>query len=62
MSKPIKNELSMQVYGDQVLQEKLVQLMADSFGTEVNIRQERPYETKRGRSGHYMNISLKLDQ
>lgn len=60
--KPITNELSMQVYGDQVLQEKLVQLMADAFGTEVKIRSEKPYETKYGRSGHYMNISLKLDQ
>ena len=59
---PIKNELSMQVYGDQVLQEKLVQLMADAFKTDVVIRGEKPYETKYGRSGHYMNISLKLDQ
>ena len=62
MSKPIKNELSMQVYGDIELQEKLVQLMADTFGTEVLIKAEKPYETRYGRSGYYMNLSLKLDQ
>ena len=62
MSKPIKDELSMQVYGDSILQEKLLQVMADTFKTEVHVRAEKDYETKYGRSGHYMNISLKLDQ
>ena len=60
MKGPIKNELSMQVYGDQKLQEKLLQVMADAFSEDVAVRQERDYETKAGRTGHYMNISLKL--
>lgn len=60
MSKPITNEMSMQVYGDQKLQEQLLKIMANHFNTEVQIRAEKPYETKYGRTGHYMNIQLKL--
>ena len=50
----------MQVYGDIKLQEKLLKIMADAFDTEVAVKAEKDYETKYGRSGHYMNIKLKL--
>ena len=60
MTQPIKNELSMQVYGDIKLQEKLLKIMADACDTEVAVKAEKDYETKYGRSGHYMNIKLKL--
>ena len=62
MTKPILDEISMQVYGDPALQEQLLQLMADAFKTEVTVRSEKPYETKHGRTGNYMNISLKLNK
>jgi hypothetical protein len=61
MSRPIIDELSMQVYGDEKLQEKLLKAMANTFNTEVEVRGEKDYETKYGRTGHYMNISLKLN-
>ena len=52
----------MQIYGDIELQEKLLQLMADAFQADVAVRNEKPYQTKSGRTGHYMNISLKLNK
>ena len=60
MTKSITNELSMQVYGDRKLQEQMVQVLADTFKTEVSIRAEKDYETRSGRTGYYMNISIKL--
>jgi hypothetical protein len=58
--KPITGELSMQVYGDSKLQEQMLKALADTFKTEVVVRSEKPYETKYGRTGHYMNVLIKL--
>ena len=60
MTQPIKNELSMQLYGDIKLQEKLLQVMADAFDEDVSVKSEKDYETKYGRTGHYMQIKIKL--
>ena len=62
MTTPITDEISMQVYGDEKLQERLIKLLAESFNTEVTVSGEKEYETKKGRTGHYMSVKLKLSE
>ena len=60
--KPILNEISMQVYGDGSLQDEALKALADHFKADVVIRQEKPYETKTGRTGTYKNVLIKVDR
>ena len=60
MSKPIKNEVSIQLYGDGELQERLLKIVSTALDTEIRVTNEKDYETKKGASGHYMQVKLKL--
>ena len=60
MSKPIVNEVSIQLYGDGALQQRVLGIVADALGTELLVTNEKDYETKKGASGHYMQVKLTL--
>jgi len=62
MTKPIINEISLQIYGDGDLQEEALATLANHFKADVVIRQEKPYETKYGRSGTYRNVLIQVDR
>ena len=60
MSKPIVNEVSIQLYGDSALQERLLKIVATAFDAELLVTNEKDYETKKGATGHYIQAKLKL--
>ena len=60
MSKPIKNEVSFQMYGDSKLQARILVAVANALDTEVHVTNEKPYETRAGKAGYYIAAKLKL--
>ena len=61
MARPIINEVSIQLYGDGALQSRVLSIVADALGTELLVTNEKDYETKKGATGHYMQVKLILD-
>ena len=60
MTKPIKDEVSIQLYGDAEVQERLLKIVSNAFDVELRVTSEKDYETKKGMSGHYIAAKLKL--
>ena len=60
MSKPIIDEVSIQLYGDGALEDRILGIISDALGTEMVVTNEKDYETKKGASGHYIQAKLKL--
>ena len=58
---PIKDRVHASFYGDADLQEKILNIIATALDTEVVVRVEKPYETKKGLTGNYMYFTLRTD-
>jgi hypothetical protein len=49
----ITDKVTVQLYGDESLQNQIIQLLQSS-GLSVKLREGKDYTTKRGEEGHYV--------
>lgn len=56
----IKNEVSMQLYGDADLINRIIFALSEGLDLECNETHSKPYTTKRGREGTYKKVQCSL--
>ena len=54
---PITDEVTLQLYGDGEMQKQALTVL-EGHGFKVKTDADKPYETKRGRTGQYRKITL----
>lgn len=54
---PITNEVDVQLYGDGELQRQLL-LLLEGHGFKLTTKTDKPYETKKGKTGQYRQIKI----
>ena len=57
MSCPITNEVDVQLYGDGGMQKQICALL-EGHGFSVNLQTDKPYETKKGKTGQYCKLKI----
>lgn len=59
MTKKIENKVSLKLYGDRNLQEKIVKLLVDNgYNNYGRVEQGNPYTTQKGDSGWAASLTL----
>ena len=58
MSNPIVDRVTVQMYGDKDLQQRILHAISAALSTEPVVKSDKPYETKRGQAGNYINASI----
>ena len=54
---PITDEVKIQLYGDGEMQKQLC-ILLEGHGFNVQTLTDKPYETKKGRTGQYRSIKI----
>ena len=57
MTCPITNEVDVQLYGDEEMQKQIC-ILLEGHGFSVNTQTDKPYETKKGKTGQYRKLKL----
>ena len=57
MSNPITDEVKVQLFGDGEMQKQLC-ILLENHGFNLQTLDNKPYETKKGKSGQYRSIKI----
>ena len=57
----IKDEVTVQLYGDEVLQDRILFYLEQMTGLACSVQTSKPYTTKKGKEGTYRSVTLTID-